>query len=124
MHAAKRHRPRAHLKDRGHGQAGGSYSTYAPAQGKLDFWLKGGRGSLQLGAASDHLSERGALHQSAHLGALEMGKVNAARAFIVQLEVPGTPAYCSRYDTRRLTVRQTRGAQSTWVAAAPAAENN
>ncbi len=102
-----------------------SYRAYAPSRLKLDFWLKGSRGALQLGQASERLSERGSLHQNAHLSDAEMEKVNAARAFIVHFDVAGAPAFCSRYATRRLTVRQILDGQSSWFsAAASAGENN
>jgi hypothetical protein len=92
------------------------YTAYAPSQVRVDYWLKGGRGALQLGQLSEHLSEAGLLRQSEHLSPHAMAKVGAARAFIVHLAVPDTPSFCARYGTRRLTVKHLLDGQSAWLA--------
>ncbi len=81
------------------------YTSYAPSEVTVDYWLNGGRGSLQLGTARERFAEKGLLHLSEHLSARAMAKARAARAFIVSLDVPAAPSYCDRYAIRRLTLR-------------------
>jgi hypothetical protein len=91
------------------------YTSYAPASVGIDYWLKGSKGSLRLGAAKHHLSRQGTIHEAEHLGDHAMGKVLAARAFMVQLDVPAAPSFCDRYSTQRLTAKHAAGAgNTTW----------
>jgi len=95
------------------------YTSYAPSPLRLDYWLKGTRGALQLGQTTEHLSEAGVIHRSEQLSEAAMVRVAAARAFIVHFEIAGAPAYCSHYAIQRLSVRSDFGGQSSWLAAAP-----
>ncbi len=90
----------------------------------VDYWLKGGRGSLQLGKARERFTEKGLLHLSEHLSAGAMAKARAARAFIVSLDVPTAPSICDRYAIRRLTVKRLAGEQTDWLAPGPAADRD
>jgi len=92
------------------------YTSYTPSEVTVDYWLKGGRGSLQLGKTRERFNERGLLHLSAHLSARAMAKAQAARAFIVSLNVAAAPSFCDRYAIRRLTVRLPAGGQTEWLA--------
>ncbi len=92
------------------------YTSYAPSEVTVDYWLKGGRGSLQLGKARERFTEKGLLQMSAHLDPRAMAKARAARAFIVSLDVPAAPSFCDRYAIRRLTVRRLSGGQTDWLA--------
>ncbi len=96
------------------------YTSYSPSEVTVEFWLKGGRGSLQLGRAKERFTERGLLHLSEHLNSREMAKARAARAFIVSLDVPAAPSSCDRYAIRRLTVRRLSGDHTDWLAPDPA----
>ena len=92
------------------------YTSYAPSEVTVDYWLKGSRGSLQLGKARERFTEKGLLHLNEHLDPGAMAKARAARAFIVSLDVPAAPSFCDRYAIRRLTVRRLTGGQTDWLA--------
>jgi len=91
------------------------YSTYAPSDVTVGYWLKGTRGALQLGTEREHFAATGLVHLSERLDAGAMAKARAARAFIVSLKVPAAPAYCDRYAIRRLTLRRVRDGQTEWL---------
>lgn len=81
---------------------------------KVEYWLKGGRGSFQLKPLRRHMSTSGTIQASERLSAPEMAKVSAARVFVVHLEIPGLPHYCEPYATRRLTAKRESGNRTTW----------
>ncbi len=91
------------------------YTSYAPSEVTVEYWLKGGRGSLQLGKVRERFAAKGLFHLSEHLGARAMAKARAARAFIVSLDVPAAPSYCDRYAIRRLTLRRVADGQTEWL---------
>lgn len=78
------------------------YTTSTPTRVGVDYWLRGGKGTLQLGSASKHFGNQGVLHLSRHLDEREVAKVRAARVFIVHLKVPAAPTSCNRYLTLRV----------------------
>jgi hypothetical protein len=90
------------------------YTSYTPTNVSVDYWLKGGRGSLQLDGAKQHFNQRGVFQEAEHLTDRAMGKVRAARTFVVRLSIPAAPSYCDQYATQRLTVRHKAGDRSTW----------
>jgi len=90
------------------------YTAFAPADVYVDYKLSGGRGSLKLGTAHQHFAKSGLLRVNQHLSDGEMDKVRAARRFTVVMNVPQAPGYCSRYDTRHLTIRRTVHHQAVW----------
>jgi hypothetical protein len=90
------------------------YTAYAPASVTVDSWLKGSKGSLQLGETKRRFARRGVFREDAHLSDHEMSKVLAARAFIVQLEIPAAPSSCEKYATQRLTAKHVAGGHATW----------
>lgn len=90
------------------------YTSYVPTSVNVDYWLKGGKGSLQLGETKRHFARQGVFHEDAHLSDHAMSKVLAARAFIVQLDVPAAPSFCARYSTQRLTTKHVAGGHATW----------
>lgn len=90
------------------------YSSSEPARTIVDYWLKGGEGSLQLRATKHHISRKGQLSSFERLGDRAMEKVMAARVFIVHIDPAATPSYCDRYSTLRLTVKHQTGAQTSW----------
>lgn len=90
------------------------YTSYAPTNVTVDYWLKGGKGSLQMKEAKRHVGTRGVLRASEHLSERAMGKVRAARSFVVRLAIPAAPGYCTQYSTQRLTAKQASGGQVTW----------
>lgn len=90
------------------------YTSYTPTDVTVDYWLRGSKGSLQLGEAKHHLAQQGVLHEEEHISDRAMSKVLAARAFIVQLDVPAAPSSCDRYSTQRLTTRHMAGGHATW----------
>jgi hypothetical protein len=90
------------------------YSAESPAKIKVSYWLKGGRGSLQLGSTTHRIELQGALRVKRHLSEREAAKVRAAHAFIVDVDVPAASAECRRYPTLRLTTRHLRGERQSW----------
>ena len=91
-----------------------SYTSDKATKVNVEYWLKGARGALQMKSLRRRMSRHGSLRGVEHLNDREMSKVRAARAFVVDLEMKGTPAYCERYCMRHLTARQRRGDRMVW----------
>jgi hypothetical protein len=90
------------------------YTARTPTKVSIDYWLKGGKGSLQLGAATRHLERQGTLHLTSHLDEGEAAKVHAARSFIVDLDLPAAPSSCEKYLTLRLNAKDLDRSRATW----------
>lgn len=90
------------------------YASSKPAKVKVEYWLKGGKGIQRLKSLRRRISRHGSLHGVERLSTREMEKVRAARTFVVDIEVPGTPSHCERYCIRHLTARHDRGAVVIW----------
>jgi len=91
------------------------YDSYEAGRAKLAYWLKGRRGSLKLGSATWHVSRQGSLTRTAHIDERELAKAEAARVYVVQVEMPGTPSYCELYCTRHLTQTHRNGGRTVWT---------
>jgi hypothetical protein len=90
------------------------YTARTPTRVSVDYWLKGGKGSLQLGSATRHLERQGTLHLTNHLDEHEAAKVRAARIFIVDLDLPAAPSSCEKYLTLRLNAKDLNRSRATW----------
>jgi hypothetical protein len=90
------------------------YEAEEPTRSAVEYWLKGSKGSLQLGFTSHRLGTHGTIHLNSHLDEREMAKARAARAFLVDVDVPETPSYCARYLTLRLTAKHLLAKRETW----------
>ncbi len=90
------------------------YTTTSPTTVTVEYWLKGAKGTLGLDSETRHFGKQGVLHLSRHLDEREMVKVRAARAFMVNLDVPEAPSNCNRYLTLRLTAKHSAGSRATW----------
>jgi hypothetical protein len=90
------------------------YAAYTPTSVSVNYWLKGSKGSLQLGETKRHFARKGVFREEAHLSEHAMSKVLAARTFIVELEIPAAPSYCAKYSTQRLTAKHAAGSHATW----------
>jgi hypothetical protein len=90
------------------------YTADTPTRVGIDYWLKGGKGSLRLGSSMRHIGKQGTLRETARLDDREVEKVRAARAFVVHLEVPAADSSCASYLTLRLTAKRLRGNRGTW----------
>lgn len=90
------------------------YTSYVPTNVSVKYWLKGSKGSLQLGETKRHFSRQGVFREDAHVSDRAMSKVLAARAFIVQLGIPAAPSFCEKYSTQRLTAKHVAGGHATW----------
>jgi hypothetical protein len=90
------------------------YTSYTPANVSVSYWLKGSKGSLQLGETKRHFARQGVFREDEHLSDHAMDKVLAARAFIVQLDIGGAPSFCGKYSTQRLTTKHVAGSHATW----------
>jgi len=90
------------------------YTSYTPTNVTVDYWLKGSKGSLQLGETKRHFNRQGVFREDAHVSDRAMGKVLAARTFIVELGIPAAPSFCARQATQRLTARHVASGHATW----------
>jgi hypothetical protein len=90
------------------------YTSYASTNVSVKYWLKGSKGSLQLGETKRHFSRQGVIHEDTHVSDRAMSKVLAARTFIVQLGIPAAPSSCEKYSTQRLTAKHVAGDHTTW----------
>lgn len=90
------------------------YTSYTPANVTVDYWLKGSKGSLQLGETRHHFARQGVLREDAHVSDRAMSKVLAARAFIVELGIPAAPSFCEQESTQRLTAKHVSAGHATW----------
>lgn len=90
------------------------YTSYTPTSVTVDYWLKGSKGSLQLGETKRHFARQGVIREEEHVSDHAMSKVLAARTFIVQLGITAAPSYCDRYSTQRLTAKHGGDGHATW----------
>ena len=90
------------------------YTARIPTKVNIDYWLKGGKGSLQLDSTTRHLGRQGTLHLTDHLDEREAAKVRAARIFIVDLDLPAAPSSCEKYLTLRLNAKDLERSRATW----------
>lgn len=90
------------------------YTSYTPTNVSVNYWLKGSKGSLQLGETKRHFARKGVFREEAHLSERAMSKALAARVFIVQLDIAAAPSYCAKYSTQRLTAKHAAGGHATW----------
>ncbi len=90
------------------------YTSYEPTNVNVEYWLKGGKGSLALGETKRHFSRQGVFREDTHVSDHAMSKVLAARTFIVQLGIPAAPSSCAKYATQRLTVKHGGGGHASW----------
>jgi hypothetical protein len=90
------------------------YSTEFPARIGVEYWLKGSKGSLKLGATKHLLGKRGVLRLNNRLDDRELAKLRAARTFVVHLDVPAVDSHCKPYLTFRLGSKHRQGPRTTW----------
>lgn len=90
------------------------YTAYAPINVSVNYWLKGSKGSLQLGETKRRFARQGIFRVDTHVSDRAMSKVLAARAFIVQLDIAAAPSSCAKYSTQRLTDKRTASGHATW----------
>jgi hypothetical protein len=90
------------------------YTSDTATRVGIDYWLKGGKGSLQLGSSRHHIGKQGTIRETVRLDEHEVEKVRAARAFVVHLDVPAAASSCDSYLTLRLTAKRLRGNRGTW----------
>lgn len=90
------------------------YTARASAAVKIDFGLRGRKGSLSLGGDQKRFKLAGVFRQTERLSETQMAKVAAAKSFTVELQAVNTPRYCHRYFDRNLTVKRPSGAGLTW----------
>ncbi len=90
------------------------YTTSAPTRAYLDFALRGGGGSLDLGVVRRHLGRSGVLRLHETLGANEMERAREASDFLFTLDIPSAPGYCRQYLTRHLDLKRTAHGQTAW----------
>lgn len=92
------------------------YTTEIPTRVAVVYWLKGGKGSLQLGSTARRFGTQGVLRMTRHLDEREIAKVRAARTFVVDLDVAAAPAHCDRYLTLHLNAKSLHRSRATWSA--------
>ncbi|HXR32025.1 MAG TPA: hypothetical protein VN752_12915 [Solirubrobacterales bacterium] len=92
------------------------YTTESPTKIGIEYWLKGGKGSLRLGSAKRQLDKRGVLRLHSRLDGGELDKMRAARAFMVRIEAPAADPSCDRFLIFRLTAKHQRASRTSWSA--------
>ena len=70
------------------------YRSYAPASIAIDARLRGGKGSVHLGAGHARFRRSGTFRDTFVLGEKRMERVLAAREFEVELQAVNAPRYC------------------------------
>lgn len=70
------------------------YRAYFPASVAIDARLRGGKGSVHLGASHARFRRSGTFRDTFVLGEKRMERVLAAREFEVELQAVNTPRYC------------------------------
>jgi len=90
------------------------YTAETPTGIGVAYWLKGSKGSLQLGSVKRHLGTRGVLHLSRHLDEREVTKVRAARVIMVDLDVPAVDSYCKPFLIFHLDAKRQQASRTTW----------
>ena len=70
------------------------YEADAPSAVSIDARLRGGKGSVHLGADRARFRTSGTFRDTFVLGEKRMERVLAAREFEVELQAAGTPRYC------------------------------
>lgn len=90
------------------------YTTYEPATATLGYSLAGSKGSLHVKTAKRQLGRSGVIRLTTALTDPEMDKVDAARRFVVELRVTGSPGSCRRFETEQLSVKRASGSQAVW----------
>ncbi len=70
------------------------YRAAAPASVAIDTRLRGGKGSVHLGASHTRFRRSGVFRDTFVLGEKQMERALAARKFEVELQVVNTPRYC------------------------------
>jgi hypothetical protein len=90
------------------------YTSEAPTDVGIEYWLKGGKGSLQLDSAKRHLGRRGVLRMSRQLDQRALAKVQAAHTVLLRLDLPDAESHCKRFLTFRLASKRRQGARTIW----------
>lgn len=70
------------------------YRSYFPASVAIEARLRGGKGSVRLGASHTRFRRSGTFRDTFVLGEKRMERVLAAREFEVELQAVNTPRYC------------------------------
>jgi hypothetical protein len=70
------------------------YRAYSPVSVAIDSSLRGGKGSVHLGAGHARFRRAGIFRDTFVLGEKRMQRVLAAREFEVELQAVNTPRYC------------------------------
>lgn len=102
------------VPDHSHLQLALRYTSEAPLNVGVEYWLKGGKGALQLGSAKRHLGKRGVLRMNRHLDERELAKLRAARLIMLRLELPDVDPYCKPFLTFRLDAKRQTGGRTTF----------
>lgn len=90
------------------------YTSYRPAQVTVSYQLKGSKGKLELGSATDQFKKAGVFRLPVVLDKADIAKVRAAKGFTVKFKIPKTPHSCGRFYTKRLTIKQNVSQQTVW----------
>lgn len=90
------------------------YTSLAPAQVSVDYWMKGRKGPLSLGHAKQRFAKKGLFRLAENFSAAQMEKVRAAKGFTVTMRIPAAPKYCNQYYSRHLTIKRTVKNQVLW----------
>ena len=90
------------------------YVAFTRAKVTTSYTLHGGKGNLFLGRATKEFHKKGVFRLRKRLTRGNIRKVRAAKEFTVKFQIPGTPNYCKRFFTRKLTVKRFIEGQLVW----------
>ncbi|MBS1891507.1 MAG: hypothetical protein JST59_09440 [Actinobacteria bacterium] len=90
------------------------YTSYQPAEVDVSYRLGGPAGGLSLGSATGHFHLAGVFRLPEALRPAENRKVAGAKSMKVTFRIKGTPGFCGRYYTKRLTIPKKIFGQTVW----------
>lgn len=90
------------------------YTAYSPGTIQVVYWLRGGKGRLNLGSSHGHLGTHGVIRDADTLSSSQMDRALAATNITIQLRPAHAPQSCNRLLDRHLTVRHNASGRLTW----------
>lgn len=90
------------------------YTSWKSAKVTVSYKLKGKKGSLSLGSATQQFHKKGVFRLPELEGAADMAKVRGAKLFTVHFKISGVPKSCGRFYTKKLTIPKKIEKQTVW----------
>jgi hypothetical protein len=91
------------------------YTSWTPSTVAVSFTLRGNKGGLALGHATEHFAKKGVLKLTANLTDAETQRAVAAKEYDVTVHPVNTPAYCGKIFAQRLDAHKAVGKGRVWT---------